>query len=792
MPFMLPGQPEPRWFTRVVLALNVTLLGIQLAQFQPDLLATPAHWRGLVALSALVVLAVLPLVASLVAYRWLAGWAGRFVEWVLAERIRVWGAAFVAFQLCVLTGLAIDRHAIFPRGSELLGAVGFLDAVTILLAWQPLRPSLTAEENDSPPHIPDRVIGLGVAAAGLLASAAIWLYAPPLAYGNLDSYRNFYSSEGILGRQPLDLFWYTYPYPLLITATRLIADTLLSIIVLQHLLRIVTAFLIFWWLRGANRLAAAIAAFLVALSPINAFNAHQLLDASIYSTGITLIVLLTYRAAQPDWKVGPGALIAIGVLCGWVAFMRPLGQLLILPTLLVVILYARSWLRPAWIVGGLMAASLALMAGQWLIDGRFRFGTDEEAFYIFPTIYLGLFDPANGPVAQSFQTMLDSGECDYTLPDPSWQIAHHWPHRLHNCAVAYNEAHGTNLSSRALYLEAIWAKPTRYIAALFRESRLFLTHSDTGPIQEGHNRLDRMPFFQQTWSPVDGCRGERPQYTDLALIDSWLTYTCTYPARQSILTGLVQSSYDAALVAMQPYRLEGRTAWGRFWAALALLAFVLIEGLPRQRALAILCALFIAYHALVSTAAMFPQPRYVYFNLPLFFIIVSLAVARLWEGIRALRSRVEQIVVGGVIVLLPFLPGLFDSLWVDTAWTGRYYANRELRGSPALVRQDAVITFDWGEAGPYPEGGRKDDFSVRWERTDLFEAGIYTFAVRSDDGVRLYVDGELILDLWSEGFHDWAAVDREMTAGRHRLRIEYFEATGPAAVQAGYYPKESP
>jgi hypothetical protein len=560
---------------------------------------------------------------------------------------------------------------------------------------------------------------------------------------------------------------------------------------LQHAVRIGVAVVIFWWLRDTQRLTGALAGLLVALSPISAFNAHQLRDASLYSACVALIALLAFRASRPDEPIRPGELIATGLLCGWTAVLRPLGQLLILPTLLVVIVFSRSWQRAAWIAAGLAAAALILASGQWLIDGRFRLGTDEEAFYAAPTIFLGLYDPANGPVAQSYQAMLDSQECAYQIPEQRWQIAQHWPHQLHNCAVAYNAAHGTHLSTRALYLEAIRAKPGVFARNLILESRLFLTHSDTGPLREDENRFARMPFFEQTWSLVDGCRGERPEYSDLVPIDSWLTYTCTYPIPQTALAGLVPRSYDAALIAMQPYRLQGESLWGRFWAALALLAFAWIEGPKRLRALIALCALFIAYHAGVSTAAMFPEPRYVYFSLPLFFLIAAAELATLWDGIRAMPSRAGQVAAVGLIALLPLLPGLIEPLWVDTAWTGRYYTNPDLTGRPALVREDGVVTFDWGESGPFPGEQPVDGFSARWERTDLFDAGVYTFAVRSDDGVRLYVDGELMLDLWAEGFHDWTAVDRPMTAGRHRIRLEYFEATGPATVQAGYYLKET-
>jgi hypothetical protein len=129
--------------------------------------------------------------------------------------------------------------------------------------------------------------------------------------------------------------------------------------------------------------------------------------------------------------------------------------------------------------------------------------------------------------------------------------------------------------------------------------------------------------------------------------------------------------------------------------------------------------------------------------------------------------------------------GVREAFAVDTVWTGRYYDNPNLEGRRVEVREDPVITFEWGEEPPFP-GWEADGFSVRWVRSEWFEDGTYKFAFRSDDGLRLYVDGELIYENWVPGSFDWQEIEREMTAGRHRLKVEYFEDTGIAFVQVGY------
>lgn len=154
------------------------------------------------------------------------------------------------------------------------------------------------------------------------------------------------------------------------------------------------------------------------------------------------------------------------------------------------------------------------------------------------------------------------------------------------------------------------------------------------------------------------------------------------------------------------------------------------------------------------------------------------------------------IMVGIPVVLIALLslpPAIGQSIReatvAATAWQGRYYQNTDLKGRPAATRRDPVVTFEWGEGPPF-EDWPADQFSARWTRIDTFEDRIYVFSARSDDGVRMYVDGELIIDLWQPGSHDWSAVEREMKAGKHRILIEYFEDSGPAFIQAGYYPRD--
>jgi hypothetical protein len=115
----------------------------------------------------------------------------------------------------------------------------------------------------------------------------------------------------------------------------------------------------------------------------------------------------------------------------------------------------------------------------------------------------------------------------------------------------------------------------------------------------------------------------------------------------------------------------------------------------------------------------------------------------------------------------------------EQAWRGEYFANPSLWGAATLIRYDAAIDFYWGYGSP-GYGIPVDNFSVRWTRAVYLDAGRYTFSALADDGVRLWVDGQLIIDDWrlSNGDVREAAID--LGAGTHALRVEYFEASGQA------------
>ncbi|NLE77273.1 MAG: hypothetical protein GX605_11050 [Chloroflexi bacterium] len=121
----------------------------------------------------------------------------------------------------------------------------------------------------------------------------------------------------------------------------------------------------------------------------------------------------------------------------------------------------------------------------------------------------------------------------------------------------------------------------------------------------------------------------------------------------------------------------------------------------------------------------------------------------------------------------------------SAGWQGEYYGNRHLGGSPWLVRSDAHINFDWGDGAPGP-GLPSNDFSVRWTRDVYFEGGDYRFTTVTDDGVRLVVDGILLIDQWQEMPARTHSADMALRTGMHTIRMDYFEGYGRAVAHLSW------
>jgi hypothetical protein len=124
-------------------------------------------------------------------------------------------------------------------------------------------------------------------------------------------------------------------------------------------------------------------------------------------------------------------------------------------------------------------------------------------------------------------------------------------------------------------------------------------------------------------------------------------------------------------------------------------------------------------------------------------------------------------------------------------WSASYWNNTSLAGSPAVTRNEAEINYDWGTGSPAP-GIDKDNWSARWTSNINFPAGTYRFLATMDDGMRVWVDGSLIIDAWYDSTSHTIRADRVLSAGNHQLRVEFYERIGEATARLSWFLVSTP
>jgi hypothetical protein len=132
---------------------------------------------------------------------------------------------------------------------------------------------------------------------------------------------------------------------------------------------------------------------------------------------------------------------------------------------------------------------------------------------------------------------------------------------------------------------------------------------------------------------------------------------------------------------------------------------------------------------------------------------------------------------GGTVVTLTgsrLLTGASNSE-SGTGLTAEYYDNMDFTGAK-VTRTDATVDFEWGSGSPDPSIGA-DQFSARWTgqvRPEFSET--YTFSILSDDGVRLWIDDQLIIENWTVHAPTENSATVTLQAGRkHNIRLDFFE-----------------
>ncbi|HVY28977.1 MAG TPA: PQQ-dependent sugar dehydrogenase [Polyangiaceae bacterium] len=121
----------------------------------------------------------------------------------------------------------------------------------------------------------------------------------------------------------------------------------------------------------------------------------------------------------------------------------------------------------------------------------------------------------------------------------------------------------------------------------------------------------------------------------------------------------------------------------------------------------------------------------------------------------------------------------------DGGLTAQYFDQLAFGGTP-LTRVDPTVDFDWGGGSP-DASIAADTFSARWTgdvKADFDE--LYTFSTTSDDGVRLTIDGTVVIDHFDDHAPTLDQGNIALTPGWHAILLEYYENGGGAQIHLSW------
>ena len=151
--------------------------------------------------------------------------------------------------------------------------------------------------------------------------------------------------------------------------------------------------------------------------------------------------------------------------------------------------------------------------------------------------------------------------------------------------------------------------------------------------------------------------------------------------------------------------------------------------------------------------------------------------------------RDDQYLMGDDILIAPVVEDIqsLPAAWLKaedgtSGATVRYYNNKDLSGTPVKTATVSEILIEAGENAP-DEGVNADNFSAVYTAEFTPSADI-RLQLMSDDGSRLYLDGALAIDNWSDHEVNSAVGEVTLTAGKtYDLRVEYYDAGGNAILR---------
>jgi glyoxylase-like metal-dependent hydrolase (beta-lactamase superfamily II) len=118
-------------------------------------------------------------------------------------------------------------------------------------------------------------------------------------------------------------------------------------------------------------------------------------------------------------------------------------------------------------------------------------------------------------------------------------------------------------------------------------------------------------------------------------------------------------------------------------------------------------------------------------------------------------------------------------------WSVEYFGDENLADRCASEARTGLYLFEaWGYDAP-ADGCPHDRFGARFSRSVDFPGGNYTFGLGYDEGARLQIDGETVVDGWSTSEQHYQT--HHLGAGHHQVSVAYYDHFGDAALTAFWW-----
>ena len=164
------------------------------------------------------------------------------------------------------------------------------------------------------------------------------------------------------------------------------------------------------------------------------------------------------------------------------------------------------------------------------------------------------------------------------------------------------------------------------------------------------------------------------------------------------------------------------------------------------------------------------------------------------------RNKTFAVLLFGVLVavLLCTIPALAQENLSGTSGPddhaglkGEYYDNLDFTNLK-LTRTDPTVNFSWGSGSPDPSIA-PDTFSVRWSGQVMADhTETYTFYTSTNDGVRLWVGGQQIINRWSDGIATNTGTISLQAGQWYPITMEYYEGINTASAKLEYSSPSTP